>query len=512
LVCGCGSSEGSSAAPPGAFNTGGSGSQNEAQQPPASAEQTELGNEQGAGSAEASSEQMQPVALAPAPDPGANAAGDTPPTMMTPPTEMPPAEMPAQPNTTPRLLFDITGIIGTGQSLSVGAQSPNPTNVSRQTHFNNLKLGGVTGNPPFNPSANGLSLVALTELIRPVATGYPSAYPANIYGETFHGAMGTQITTLARAAGAADYVTAHTVVGESGQGMSVIDKSATPSPDGGTNARAYAASLFEASAIKRLAQAQNKTYGIGAIILTHGETDSGNTNYEAAMVKLWTDYNADLRAITGQTETIPLITSQQHAYGPNIGAPTATLAQWKVGVDNPGNLICAGPKYQYPYFTDNVHLVNAGYEALGEKYAEVYFQRVVLGNDWQPLQPSTVEHTGNLVTVHFHVPVPPLAWDTQLSAPNQGNEWQAGKGFELRSGNTRIGISSVEIVGDAVQITAAADVPAGAIVGYAASATSPALTGVAPRRGLLKDSDAMVGAFTNNPQPNFALAFELPVP
>jgi hypothetical protein len=430
--------------------------------------------------------------------------------MMPVPTNMTPAA-PA-PNTTPQLLFDITGIIGTGQSLSVGAMSPNPTSVSRQAHFNNLKLAGVTGNPPFNAHANGLSLAPLTELIRAAATGYPSAYPANIYGETFHSAMATQITTLAKAAGAADYVTAHTVVGESGQAMSVIDKSATPSPDGGTSARAYAASLFEASAIQRLAKAQNQTYGIGAIVLTHGETDSGNANYEAAMVQLWQDYNADLQAITGQTQSIPLITSQQHAYGPNVGIPTATLAQWKVGLDHPGDLILAGPKYQYPYYMDNVHLVNAGYEALGEKYAEVYFQRVVLGNDWQPLQPTTVEHDGNIVTVHFHIPVPPMVWDNQLTPPNQGNEWEPGKGFELRQGNTKIGITAVQIVDDAVQLTAAADVPSGAIVGYAASATSPSLTGVAPRRGLLKDSDAMLGAFTNQPQPNFAVSFEMPVP
>jgi hypothetical protein len=41
-----------------------------------------------------------------------------------------------------------------------------------------------------------------------------------LYGETFHAAVAAQITALA-AAGAPDYVTAQTVVGESGQGMSV---------------------------------------------------------------------------------------------------------------------------------------------------------------------------------------------------------------------------------------------------------------------------------------------------
>ena len=36
-------------------------------------------------------------------------------------------------------------------------------------------------------------------------------------------------------------------------------------------------------------------------------------------------------------------------------------------------------------------VMTEGYEELGEKYGQVYFQRVVLGNAWQPLQPSSVE-------------------------------------------------------------------------------------------------------------------------
>src|SRR5439155_25781118 len=125
--------------------------------------------------------------------------------------------------------------------------------------------------PPFNPNAGALSLVPFVERIRPLATTFPSAYPANLYGETFHAAMAAQVTTLAKQAGAADYVQAHTVVGESGQGMSVINKTAVEVVNGATSTgRAYRATVFEAAAIKRLAAARGKTYGIGAIVLTHG--------------------------------------------------------------------------------------------------------------------------------------------------------------------------------------------------------------------------------------------------
>jgi len=433
------------------------------------------------------------------------------------------SELVAEPGATPsavRLLFGITGIVGTGQSLSVGAQATAFSGAATQPHFNNLKLAlGGARVPPFDPNAPSLSLVPLVERIRPLATTFPSAYPANLYGETPHAAMAAQVTTLARQAGAADYVTAHTVVGESGQGMSVINKTAVEVVNGATSTgRAYRATLFEVAAIRRLATARRQTYGVGAIVLTHGETDSGNTGYEAAMVRLWSDYNQDLRAITGQTEPIPMLTSQQHSFGftagQRTGASVSTLAEWRVGVNNPNNIICAGPKYQYPYASDNVHLVTRGYELLGEKYGEVYFQRVVLGNAWQPLQPISVARSGRVVTVRFHVPVPPLAWDTALPMPHQTalTQWRAGRGFELRNGNTVLTISSVQIVGDAVQITAAANVPAGATVGYAVTSDGTQLAGVSRRWGKLIDSDRTVGVFTGQAQPNFAVAFELRVP
>jgi hypothetical protein len=176
--------------------------------------------------------------------------------------------------------------------------------------------------------------------------------------------------------------------------------------------------------------------------------------------------------------------------------------------------VCAGPKYQYPYASDNIHLVTRGYELLGEKYAEVYVQRVVLGQAWQPLQPISVTRSGRVVTVRFHVPVPPLAWDTALPMPHQSalTQWSQGRGFELRQGTTALTISSVQIVNDTVQITAAANVPAGVTLGYAATSDGVALAGVSRRWGKLTDSDRTVGAFTGQAQRNFAVAFEMTVP
>jgi hypothetical protein len=429
---------------------------------------------------------------------------------------------------TPTANWDFTGIIGTGQSLSVGAEAGNITAKARTEPNNNLKLAlnGVVV-PPFDPSAEALSLVSLVEPIRPTATGYPSAYPANLYGESPHTAMSHQITAAAKAGGLMDFITIHSVVGESGQGMIWINKAAMEDTTMGTKGRAYQASLFEARAITRIAQAQTppKSYGIGAIFLTHGESDAGNNNYVNDMLQLWTDYNADLKAITGQTQDIPLFTSQQHgiyqyaAGQADRNIDVSTKLQWTGSLDQPGKIVCTGPKYQYPYAPDFLHLVPLGYELMGEKYAEVFYQHVVLGRPWKPLQPlaDTVTRSGRVITVDFYVPVAPLAWDEVLPKPHQADlqEWAQGRGFEVRTagaGSTPLTIESVEFVDqDTVQITCTTDVPAGATLGYAATSDGAAISGVSPRWGQLKDSDPFVGAFTGQAQANYSVSFELPV-
>jgi hypothetical protein len=409
------------------------------------------------------------------------------------------------------------GVIGTGQSLSVGGHgsvAAQPFGNTTQP-FHNLKLSlGSAAVPPFDATSPALSMVALIEPIRPVASGYPSAYPANIYGQSYHTAMANQISTLTMIALGHDTVTAHTEVGEAGQPFSVISKGAT---DTGTTGRAYAASLFEAAAIARLSQKVGKSYGVGAIVLTHGEADAGSATFESDVLAMWTDYNQDLRAATGQTASIPLIQSQQHSVPTTAGSTSpATLAQWQSGLDHPGDIICSGPKYQYPYISDATHLTNPGYQQLGEKYAEVFAQRVILGNMWQPLQPISVERSGRVITVHFHVPSPPLAWDTTLPAPHASayKEWAQGRGFEVASGGTRVTIASVALSGsDAVQITCASDLPAsGTTVAYALTADGTTRANGTVRWGLLRDSDATVGASSGATLPNYCVAFEMSVP
>lgn len=406
------------------------------------------------------------------------------------------------------LPWDWTGIIGTGQSLSVGARAFPP--VSTNQPFNNLKLS--TGHLPWpvDPSDTNLALVPLVEPIGRRAPNYPSSWPENITGETPHTAMANQLTALVKANFNRDFTSIHSAVGEDGQGMIHIRKNPEKK---GLNGRSYEAAMIETKAIARLAKAAGKSYGVGAIIVTHGETDAGNQNYEKELRQLWEDYNADLSAITGQKEKIQMIVSQQNSCNDRSAS---TLAQWKISDDYPGEMVCSGPKYQY-HSTEGIHLTADGYRQMGEKYAQVYYERVILGHDWRPLEPTSVQRSNTVITVHFHVPVPPLVWDTNLATPHPSiPEWKDAKGFEVStSAGEKIAVASVAIAGDSVVITCAADPGPNARISYAMIGEKQRMSSPFPgtyRWGLLCDSDPFKGLGSGAVQPNYALAFELGAP
>jgi len=404
--------------------------------------------------------------------------------------------------------WDYNGVIGTGQSLSVGANGT-PLRATKPS-FHNLKLdlGGFLS-PASQPDDPRLALSPLCEPIRSLTSRYPGPYPRNIFGETPHTAMASQITSLflAKTGGAGDYVTVHSVVGESGQAMRVIAKGAERTEDTG---HAYAASLFEARAIARLARAAGRSFGVAAVVLTHGETDGLNPRYLDELLELGQSYDADLRAITGQSRPVVFLTTQQSSC-PTEPAKRAlsSLAVLAASERAPGRMLCVGPRYQYPYGADGIHLDALGYDQLGEKYGQIYFERVVCGRDWQPLAPRRATRSGRIIEVEFHVPVPPLCWDEGAAAlPSARPEWDRGRGFELAAGDVAVAIEEVELSGSRVRIHCAEAPPGPLVLRYAQSAVRARGAGRSWRSGALCDSDPFVGAFTKLPQRNFAVTFE----
>ena len=408
--------------------------------------------------------------------------------------------------------WDLNGIIGTGQSLSVGAQGL-PLRATASS-FGNLKLDlGMRLFRASDSHSSRMSLVPLREPIRPIARRYPGAYPRNIYGETPHTCMANEITRLVRDATRqqGDYVSVHTVVGESGQPMSVIGKKP---PQADATGIAYERSLFEARAIARLAKAGQRSFGIAAIVLTHGESDAENPDYEQELLTLWRDYNHDLPAITGQNRAIPLLLTQQSSCPVEVGTlARSALAALRASRAAGSGISCVGPRYQYSYAEDGVHLDSLGYDRLGEKYGQVYFESMLRGRTWQPLSPRSACREGDAIRVDFDVPVPPLVWDFELPAAHATRrEWAAGRGFEVSSRGQPLTIVAVELLSESVLIRLLNAPPGPLLVRYAATAEPAARPRGTFRWGQLRDSDPFVGATTKTAQPNYAVTFELDVP
>src|SRR3954464_2285570 len=94
------------------------------------------------------------------------------------------------------------GVIGTGQSLSVGAASNGLVFTTPSASSVKLSLGARAIDWPIDAMDPELSLAPLAEPIRPInTTTFSAPYPINIYGETFHTAMAMQLDAINQAGG-----------------------------------------------------------------------------------------------------------------------------------------------------------------------------------------------------------------------------------------------------------------------------------------------------------------------
>ncbi|MCA9581267.1 MAG: hypothetical protein KC416_05695 [Myxococcales bacterium] len=398
--------------------------------------------------------------------------------------------------------FDWVGVLGSGQSLSVGAEGLPARHQA--SAFGNLMLsdprnadGGFGG---FDGGTEGLSVVPLFEPERKTilgATPAAPAYPNNIQGVTPHLTMADQATTLALARTGQELVTVHSVIGISGQPLTNLVE------NGPFNS--FDAAVFEATALSRLAAKANKSFGYGGMIFTHGESDNANEDYEAGLLAYWSSLNEALKAVTGQTSDVPMFLTQQSSvpWPADATKPEhaiSTLVPWFLASKHPEKFILVGPKYQYSKSVLTIHLTAGGYRQLGIKYAQAFYQVVVENKPWIPLAPKGVTRDGTTITVAFHVPVPPLNWDSNIVPPHAAGSphaaWAAGRGFEVSDSTGDLTIQSVAIEGDSVEILLAAE-PTGSdlVVRYAMSPDryGPSNGPLEGRRGQLRDSDPFVG-------------------
>lgn len=265
--------------------------------------------------------------------------------------------------------------------------------------------------------------------------------------------------------------------------------------------------MMEVAAAKQIADAANASYVVRAVAAIHGESDhysytdgsqefpltgSDGTpgklqSYADGLLEWQADYEAEIRAITGQTLPVPLFVSQISGWN---DTRYSKVAQYELEAHEraPGKVVLIGPSYPIALDqSDCRHFTNEGGRRLGEYFAKVYARVVFEGKPWEPVRPKAVTRAGAVITVTFHVPSPPLVIDTQRVAA------VASYGFDyLDESGATPAISKVEVSGPETVTITLASAPTGAGRLTYAQNQAPFTCIGTPRgaRGNLRDSDA----------------------
>jgi len=291
--------------------------------------------------------------------------------------------------------------------------------------------------------------------------------------------------------------------------------------------RPFTEAMMQVQAGKDLAAAAGKSYAVRAVATIHGESDhysyTNNSqefpldgtdgafnsikDYSDALVEWQRDYEASVKGITGQAQPVPLLVSGLSGWTDAVYSKVAVM-QLAAHVKAPGKVLLVGPAYHLDGAGDCLHYSIAGERHLGEYFAKVYSQVVFGGKAWEPVRPKSVTRAGAVITVKFHVPSPPLVFDTALvaAAPNRG--------FRVMVNGAQVAISSVAITApDTVTITLPA-APAGTTRLWYAMQTIDGNQCIGPDfgpRGNLRDSDPTPSRLGNKLY-NWAVHFDEAVP
>jgi len=229
-----------------------------------------------------------------------------------------------------------------------------------------------------------------------------------------------------------------------------------------------------------------------AVHFIHGEADrlEARATYAAWLAEWVADYNADCKAATGQTANLIGLCNQTSQYA-DSGSGYGQLDAHRAGV-----AVMVGPIYQLDQ-DGSLHLSESESYKLGELHGRVHRRVVIDGLPWQPVHPRRIVRTGNRVVIRFHVPAPPLTFDTTLMVA------RTNSGFSYTDDSSSASVSAVAVTGtDEVTVYLTAT-PTGA--------NQRIKYGAASYGGNLRDSASDVSALDAQSLPNWCCAFDDPI-
>jgi hypothetical protein len=399
-----------------------------------------------------------------------------------------------EPPPVPYVHFDVNHVLSTGQSNSVANDA---VQILTDTQpFANLMfdVGVMTAT---SCDGDGCTTYQKPSALLPLVEGDSFWYPV----ETMSSGLANLVAKLGSEKHHALLVSLH---GRSGNSYQCLRKGSCDWWPGRNYIEPFAEGMMQVADAKALATAAGKSYAVRAVTAIHGEHDhyayaSGDSafpmigtdgvsviaSYADGLLEWQRDYEAGAKAITGQTVPVPLFISQ-YSHWNNVPTTKIAYMQLDAHVRSNGKVIMVGPTYALPYTDACLHFTSDGERHLGEQFAKAYARVILDGRKWEPLRPMRVSLERNVVTVKFHVPVPPLVIDTtRVDDPGQyGFEWYDGSAIPPAITNVAL------VSADTVAITLAS-VPTGPDKRIRYAYTFHGCAG--PRtlaRGNIRDSDS----------------------
>ena len=235
-------------------------------------------------------------------------------------------------------------------------------------------------------------------------------------------------------------------------------------------------------------------YRVPFVDWIQGENDANRAAgvYLAALLQLQADYDTDIRGISGQPQTVPMLLDQISNWTMYSTATSfVPMEQLQAALTYPTRFYCAGPKYWLQTNTDGIHLTAENSMRLGAMHARAA-QAIIDGASWKPTHVVSASRSGAVVTLRFHTPSGPLVIDT-VNVTDPGNF-----GIRYVDDSGLATIQSARLLGNNIVEVTLSAVPDGAnpYIGIADIGTVGAAGGpVTGPRACLRDSSPDLDAY-----------------
>jgi hypothetical protein len=181
---------------------------------------------------------------------------------------------------------------------------------------------------------------------------------------------------------------------------------------------------------------------MGAFLWMHGNADATNVNYATELLAFYDEFNADCKAITGQSNNVVMLLDACNYSTDGAVNSLAPINQRQLNViatRGTRPIFPVAPGYQISNF---IHWYARGYRWQGEQFAKAWLDIHQRTGNFTGVTPISAVREASAVLLTFNVPVPPLQFDTN---DNNIETLLTNKGFEYLGGARTI--TSVELVG-----------------------------------------------------------------